>query len=159
MPRRALAGFSTLAMATWISVLSACASAPGPGDPGYGFNLEGRYEGRVHLDDQPFDALLSLTTEPDGRVRGTFRVRDGVALDGQVEGVIVDDLLRIRITYVSPGGCDGSMDGVLTIEPGGIALDGPVAVRDCTGPASGRLAFRRRQPSTRTGAPPSRAER
>ena len=113
----------------------------------------------MHLDDQPFTAVLTLSTEPGGRVHGFFRVRDGVSIDGRAEGVIVDDLLRLRITYSSGGGCEGSMEGVLTIDAGGAALDGPVAVRDCSGAVSGRLAVRRRQEGTGTAMPPSRAER
>jgi hypothetical protein len=139
--------------------LGACATAPAPGQAGYAFNVNGVYEGRAHLDDRPFEALLNVRTDRGGRVRGTFRVRDRIALDGTVEGVIVDDLLRITIRYRSPEGCDGSMEGVLTIGEGGAALDGPVAVRDCSDPISGRLAFRRRQSGTGTAAPPSRAER
>ena len=126
--------------------LCACAGTPAPGQHGYPFNVDGRYEGRIHLDDRPFEALLTLTTGSRGRVTGTLRVRDRIALDGRVGGVIADDLLRITITYASPEGCDGRMEGILTLEEGGGSIDGPVAVRDCGEPFTGRLAFRRLSP-------------
>jgi hypothetical protein len=144
--------------------LWACAAGPRAGERGYPFNVEGRYEGRMHLNDRPFEALLTLSTASGGRVSGTLRVRDRISIDGRVTGVIADDLLRITITYASPEGCDGRMEGILTIEEGGASIDGPVAVRDCAEPFSGRLAFRRStsgtdQPDTATGDPPFRAER
>ena len=126
------------------AVLAGCAGTPGPGQTGYPFNLDGSYTGRVFFAGDPFDATLDLDTSGDGAVQGTFRVSAPVSISGPVEGVIVDNLLRLTISYRSPGGCDGSMEGVLTIEPGGETVEGPVTVRDCGEPIAGRLGFRRR---------------
>jgi hypothetical protein len=135
--------------------LTACAGTPGPGRAGYPFNLDGAYTGRVFFGGDPFDAFLELDTSSGGAVRGTFRVSEPVSISGLVEGVIVDDLLKLTISYRSPGGCDGSIDGVLTIESGGDTVEGPVTVRDCGEPIAGQLGFRRRAglpdaPDTRT---------
>ncbi len=135
-----------------VTALSGCATRPGPGDAGYAFNLSGDYYGRVHLEGEPFDATVSLATGRRGAVSGPFKVSVPVLIVGQVEGVIVDELFRVRITYVSPGGCDGVIEGILTVEQGGGTVEGPVSIRDCGEPASGRLALRRassdRQEST-----------
>ena len=122
---------------------TACAANPGPGQAGYAFNLDGTYTGRVFFAGEPFDATMELETRGGGAVRGTFRVRQPVLIDGNVEGMVVDDLFRARVRYRSPGGCDGSMEGVLTITPGGMTFEGPVTVRDCGEPIAGRLAFER----------------
>jgi len=120
-----------------------CASAPGPGDPSYPYNLVGSYQGRFLIDDQPFDAALQLRTMPGGRVRGGIRVSMPVEIDGQVDGTIIDDLLRVTITYRDPSGCEGRIEGIVTIERGGGTIDGPVTVTDCSGPIAGRMSFRR----------------
>ena len=130
--------------------ISACAANPGPGQAGYAFNLDGRYTGRVFFAGDPFDATIELDTVRGGAVSGTFEVRSPVLIDGRVEGVVLDDLFRVRVLYQSPGGCDGSMEGVLSIAEGGDTFEGPVTVRDCGEPIAGRLAFER---ATRSDTP------
>jgi hypothetical protein len=144
------------------TALAGCAGGGRPGDVGYAFNVSGDYFGRVHLEGEPFDATVSLSTVRRGAVSGTFKVSVPVLIVGQVEGVIVDDLLRIRITYLSPGGCDGVIEGILTVTRGGSPVEGPVTIRDCGEPVAGRLALRRAQPvpsQSAFGAPPSLADR
>jgi len=130
----------TLVVAT---AVPGCAGGPRPGDVGYAFNVSGDYFGRVHLEGEPFDATVSLSTGRRGTVSGSFKVSVPVLIVGQVEGVIIDDLFRIRITYLSPGGCDGVIEGILTVTRGGSPVEGPVTIRDCGEPVSGRLALRR----------------
>ena len=134
----------------------ACAANPAPGQSGYPFNLDGDYAGRVFFAGEPFDATIELDTRGGGAVTGSFRVRQPVLIDGRVEGVLVDDLFRIRVSYRSPGGCDGSMEGVLTVERGGATFEGPVTVRDCGEPIAGRLAFERVGRDQAPGAGPER---
>jgi hypothetical protein len=150
------------------TTLTGCAGGPGPGDRGYAFNLAGAYYGRAHLEGAPIDARASFRTARGGRVSGTFEVPSATIV-GDVDGVIVDDLLRIRVGYRSLGGCDGVIEGILTIEPGGEIVEGPVTVRDCGEPVAGRLALRRTPPDgtgaaseadqSFSGSPPERAER
>ena len=123
--------------------LASCAGTPGPGDPGYAFNVGGSYSGRFAIDNQLFDATLQLRTRSGGRVRGGFRVVAPLTIDGRVEGVISGSLLRITITYSDPDGCDGRIEGILTVERGGGTVEGPVTVTDCGGPIAGRMSFRR----------------
>ena len=121
----------------------AWARVPGPGDAGYAYNVSGSYSGRFMVDDQLFDATLSLRTAPGGRVAGTFRVVSPVVIDGRVRGIVLDDLLRLIVTYRNEDGCDGRIEGILDIVRGGGVIDGPVTVSDCGEPIAGRMSFRR----------------
>lgn len=126
----------------WL-MMSACATTPGPGDSSYPYNVSGSYGGRFMIDDQPFDATLQLRTTSGGRVSGAIRVSMPVAIEGRVVGTVFDDLFRVTITYRDPSGCEGSIEGIVTIERGGRTIDGPVTVTDCSDPIAGRMSFRR----------------
>ena len=127
------------------AALVGCATTPGPGDTGYAYNVGGSYVGRLFVGGSPFDATLQLRTLVGGRVAGGFRVTSPVELDGPVRGSVVDDLLRITITYAGPDGCDGRIEGILTVEPGGDVVEGPVTVTDCRSRDAGTMSFRLRQ--------------
>ena len=126
-------------------LLAACGGGPGPGDPGYPYNLVGVYTGRLTVEGEAFDAELDLSTSRGGRVRGTFRVRQPLEIDGRAEGTVIDDLLRLTVTYRSDGraDCDGRVEGILTVETGGGVIEGPVTIADCDDALSGRMSFRR----------------
>jgi hypothetical protein len=123
--------------------LSGCAGTPGPGDSEYPFNVAGSYLGRFVFQDQRFEATMQLRTVAGGRVSGGFRVSAPVEIDGRAEGAVVDDLLRLTITYVDSAGCDGRIEGLLTVDQGGGIFEGPVTVSDCGNPVSGSMSFRR----------------
>ena len=131
----------------WTAVIlfAACAVIPGPGDPGYAYNVSGAYMGRLVVDGQPFRAELELRTAPGGGVNGTFRVGPPFEIDGRVVGVVIDDLLRLTVTYrnTSRDGCSGQIEGILTVDEGGAIIDGPVTIADCGDPLPGRMSFRR----------------
>lgn len=126
-------------------LLAGCSGGPRPGYPGYAYNVSGVYSGRLMVEDQPFDAELELATARGGRVRGSFRVRQPLAIDGRVEGAVLDDLLRLTVTYRSAErtDCSGRVEGILTIEAGGGTIEGPVTVSDCDDALPGRMSFRR----------------
>jgi len=126
-----------------ILALTACAGTPGPGDSGYPFNVAGPYSGRFLIDNQPFDATLQLQTSGGGRVRGAFRVVAPFDIEGRVEGAIADELLRITVLYRNTDGCDGRIEGILTVARGGGTFEGPVTVTDCGDPIAGQMSFRR----------------
>ena len=128
-----------------VLVLAACGGGPGPGDPGYRYNVAGVYSGRLVVEGEAFDAELELSTSGGGRVRGTFRVRRPLEIDGRAEGTVIDDLLRLTVTYRSDGraDCDGRVEGILTVEPGGNVIEGPVTIADCNDALAGRMSFRR----------------
>lgn len=130
---------------TMALLLAACGGGPGPGDPGYPYNLAGVYTGRLTVEGEAFDAELELSTSRGGRVRGTFRVRHPLQIDGRAEGTVIDDLLRLTVTYRSDGrtDCDGRVEGILTVEAGGGVIEGPVTIADCDDALSGRMNFRR----------------
>lgn len=127
--------------------LAACAGAPGPGGAGYAYNVDGRYSGRLVVENEPFDATLDLETRQGGRVRGSFAVRAPLEVRGSAAGTVVDDLVRLTLTYERPDGatgtCESRIEGILTVSPGGAVLDGPVTITDCGDALPGRVSFRR----------------
>ena len=130
-------------------VVAACARTGAPGGSGYGYAVDGRYTGRMTVQGEPFDASLELRAGRGGRVQGSFHVRAPLELDGSVDGVVREDLLRLTVRYESDGSadpgraCDGVVEGVLTVSPGGAVLDGPVTITDCGDELAGRMSFRR----------------
>lgn len=142
---RALAGAGAVAL-----LVAGCAAGPGPGDSGYAYNVSGRYSGRLTADGEPFDATFELSTGRGGRVQGSFEVPPPLDIRGDVEGIVVDDLLRVALLYdaASDGGasCPGRVEGILTVSPGGGTVDGPVTITDCVDQLVGRLSFRRSAP-------------
>jgi hypothetical protein len=139
-------------MTTTLALLCACAGTPGPGDAGYAYNVEGVYAGRLLVDGERFDARAELSTMRSGRVRGTFRVVAPLEIDATVDGVVLEDLLRFNLRYGSSQRgadgrpCEGSIEGVLSVERGGGVFEGPVTITDCGDSFVGRLSFRRQSP-------------
>jgi hypothetical protein len=88
---------------------------------------------------------LRLREESPIRLTGSFLVSEPVEIAGEATGVVVEDVVRITVTYRSPGGCDGRIEGILTVIRNGAVLDGPVTVTDCSGPLSGHLSLSRPQ--------------
>lgn len=134
--------------ATAFALATACAGSPGPGDSGYAYNVEGLYAGRLMVEGEPFDATLELSTSRGGRVRGSFEVRAPLEIAGEVEGTVVDDLLRVTLTYDNTDAdarvsCESRIEGILTVTPGGSVVDGPVTITDCGDALAGRMSFRR----------------
>jgi hypothetical protein len=127
------------------TLLVACAGTPGPGDRGYAYNLDGVYAGRLTVEDQRFDATLDLRTARGGRVRGSFEVSAPLEIGGRVDGTLLDDLLRVALSYESSDGqaCQSRIEGILTVERGGGVVDGPVTITDCGDALAGRMSFRR----------------
>lgn len=129
-------------------LVASCAGAPGPGDAGYAFNVDGRYAGRLLVDGQSFDATFDLAISAGGRVRGTFEVRAPLEIEGRAAGMVVDDVLRLTLAYESDardggGTCEGRVEGILDITADGAIVDGPVTITDCGDSLAGRLSFRR----------------
>lgn len=114
-----------------------------PADSGARSGVDGPYEGAVTVGDQQFPSTLSLETGRDGRVTGMLRVASPIDIDGEVRGVVIDDLLRITVTYDADAGCDGTVEGILDVGRRGAFLEGPVTIDDCGVPVAGRMTFRR----------------
>ena len=130
---------------------TACAGGPGPGDSRYEYNVDGRYTGRLMVDGEPFDATLEVRTLPGGRVRGTYSVRAPLEIEGDVDGRVIDDVVRLTLRYEGSGGdasdaCPGIVDGVLSVSRGGGVVEGPVTIDDCGSVLPGRMSFRRVPP-------------
>jgi hypothetical protein len=130
-------------------LLCACAGNPGPGDGRYVYNVEGLYAGRLMVEGEPFDGTVELRTGRGGRVRGSFVMRAPLEVEGSLEGNLVDDLLRVTLTYeteprrAGTAACASLIEGILTVSPGGDVFEGPVTITDCGDALSGRMSFRR----------------
>jgi hypothetical protein len=127
---------------------AACAGSPGPGQSGYPYNVDGLYTGRLTVESERFDAALRLETARGGRVRGSFTVSAPLEIEGRVAGTLIDDLLRVTLTYASANRgagstCTSSIEGILSVERGGGIVDGPVTITDCGDALAGRMSFRR----------------
>lgn len=125
-----------------ILAVSACASVSDhPAPPGAEAAIIGSYEGHFVFDSERFRSTLQLRSAGPGRVAGAFRVSDPIEIEGVASGVVIDDLLRIKITWRSLDGCDGTIEGILSIADRGREIDGPVSVADCGEPVAGRMSF------------------
>jgi hypothetical protein len=125
--------------------LSACGGGPRPGQPGDAYNVRGMYVGRLLVDGEPFDAEMELSTRLDGSVRGRFTVRKPLEIEEEIEGAVIDNLLRLTVVYRSAERpkCEVRIEAILTVEPGGGTIDGPATISDCGDPLGGHMSFRR----------------
>lgn len=142
-----------VALATALApIVTACATAgPEPGPvPRGGPAAVGSYAGSVVIDGQTFGATLTLRASESMavarafRLDGVLRIPSPVEIEGAVDGIAIDDIVRLRVEYRSVDGCDGRIEGILDVTRDGDALDGPVTVADCGEPVAGRLTLRRR---------------
>jgi hypothetical protein len=141
--------FNCMAIVAAMVVVTGCAGAPGPGESGYAYNVDGAYRGRLMVEGSPFEATLDLRIARGGRIRGSFSVRAPLEIDGAVDGTVVGDLLRITLSYESAGradsgrACEGRIEGILSVSAGGATIDGPVTITDCGDSLPGSMSFRR----------------
>ena len=127
-----------------VLAFSACATAPSPvAPPTAGATVVGSFTGQFVFDSERFRSTLQLRSSGPGRVSGAFRVSEPIEIEGAASGVVMDDLLRITVTWLSPDGCNGTIEGILSITMHGDHIDGPVTVSDCGEPVAGRMTFRR----------------
>lgn len=129
-----------------LALLTTTACAPAAarmGAPSPESRVAGTFHGRFVFGTDGFRSTLQLRSAGPGRVAGAFRVSDPIEIQGVVTGVVVDDLLRIRVTWNGPDGCDGMIEGILDVRDGGSEIDGPVTVADCGEPVAGRMSFTR----------------
>ncbi len=124
-------------------LLAACAGNPGPGEPGYPFNLTGDYTGQFAVEGTVIPAVMTLTTGAGGMVTGSFTVAQ-MGLTGKVDGTLVGNQLAFRAAYHNPeSGCDGTAESSATVGDGGASLSGPLRVTECGQILSGSFDFRR----------------
>ncbi len=124
-------------------LLTACAGNPGPGEPGYPFNLSGDYAGEFTVDGMALPAIMTLATGVGGAVTGSFTV-SAMGITGEVEGTLVGDQLTFRASYYNPEtSCPGTAESAVTVGEEGGSLSGPLTVNECGQILSGSLSFRR----------------
>ena len=124
-------------------LLASCAGNPGPGEPGYPFNLSGDYTGEFTVDGMPIPAAMTLVTAAGGAVTGSFTVVQ-MGITGKVDGTLVGNQLAFRATYFNPeSSCNGTAESSATVGEGGATLSGPLTVNECGQILSGSLSFRR----------------
>lgn len=143
----------TLLCAALFGLVAACGGNPAPGDPGYPYNVEGRYAGRLTVGAIEYEAVIRMETAADGTVSGSLGAArlDGPSeepsrsLDGDFSGTLQDDILVWRSSWVVPStGCSGILRGRGPVESGGSALEGEARMAgDCMGAAAGRYRLTR----------------
>jgi len=132
-----------VAASALLALLAACAGNPGPGDPGYPYNVSGTYSGRFMVEGQSLGATLSLQTSPGGVVGGEVQVPD-MGVTAEVEGTVAANQLTLRIAYFNPvTRCDGLAEGTVTVTEGGATFSGPVTIIECGQSMGASLTFRR----------------
>lgn len=126
-----------------LAVLAACAGNPGPGDPGYAFNVSGDYSGQFLVEGQGISATLSLQTAPGGVVSGQVAVPE-MGISAEIQGMVVGNQLTLRMSYHNPTTqCDGLGEGTATVAEGGAAFSGPMTVTECGQSMGASFSFRR----------------
>ncbi len=132
-----------LAASALLALLAACAGNPGPGDPGYAFNVAGDYSGQFVVEGQGIAANLSLQTAKGGVVTGQVRVPE-MGISAEIQGMVVGNQLTLRMSYHNPTTrCDGVGEGTATIAEGGAAFSGPMTVTECGQSMGASFSFRR----------------
>jgi hypothetical protein len=127
------------------TALIACAGNPRPGEPGYPYNLSGRYEAEFIVDGTPYRGLMDLSTAPGGAVSGSFTVTDPANVMGTVGGAIVADTVDFQMPYeILDNGCSGVLYGRNAIAEGGEAFGGAIRLDDsCGGEMAGMARIQR----------------
>ena len=136
-------GSRRLAAAALLVLLAACAGNPGPGEPGYAFNVSGDYSRQFIVEGQGISATLSLQTASGGVVSGQVRVPE-MRISSEVQGMVASTQLTLRLSYHNPSPrCDGVAEGTATITEGGATFSGPMTVAECGQSMGASFSFRR----------------
>jgi len=137
----------SLLVVTGLPVLASwtCAGNPGPGDPGYPFNLQGVYGGQVLVEGEAFGVNLEVRTGSEGVLEGTYQVTAPIRMEGPVTGSVAADSVSFSLEYLNPmDGCGGILEGNGTVAEGGASFSGRARVNDsCGGYLAGTFSFRR----------------
>ena len=138
---RATASCLVLVAATSIV---ACAGNPKPGEPGYPYNLTGRYQAVFLAEGTPYRGSVDLSTAPGGAVSGSFTLTEPMQIVGSVEGAIVADTLDFQMPYeILANGCAGVVHGRGPIVEGGTGVSSAVRIDSCDGELNGTMTLTR----------------
>ena len=115
-----------------LSVLAStsCSVNPQPGDPGYGFNLNGQYTLQMTASDGSYFAgTFQLKTLRGGDITGTMTITTPMDISGQVEGFLLGSEIRLQTKYEVTGmGCGGLVEGTAVVSENGVGADGLMEV-------------------------------
>lgn len=138
--------FRVAVMLVVAGTLQACAAAPGPGDPGYPYNLSGTYTIRLSVQGMSFSGTAELETRPGGAISGTLRLTSPYSVTGDITGTVVGDQATLITEYEVPSmGCVGATRSTGAVEEGGTRMQGNLSVDDsCGGMMTGRTTLTRR---------------
>ena len=128
-----------------LPLLSACAGNPQPGDPGYPYNLSGRYTADFVVQGGSYRAAMDLSTAPGGALSGIFTIDQPTMIAGTVEGTVSADTVDFQMPYeMVQEGCAGVVTGRSAISVDGAGFEGPIRLDDsCNGEMEGTLTVRR----------------
>lgn len=142
-----------LAVLIGLGIVAACATDPGPGDPGYPHNVSGTYAGRLTVDGAEYEAVVRMRTASDGTVSGALAAapldvpegeRSG-SIEGDFSGTVHGDTLVWRSSWIVPSsGCSGVLRGRGPVAAGGGTVEGRIRlVGSCLESAAGNYRLSR----------------
>lgn len=112
-------------------LLAACAGNPGPGEPGYAYNLSGDYRAEVVVAGGTYAGGVELQTLPGGGVQGVLLVEEPEVVHAEISGRLAGDTLHYDMKYeVFSSGCTGRGEGTGNVAVGGTEVSGPLTIRD-----------------------------
>ena len=112
----------------------ACAGNPAPGEPGYPYNLQGRYDVVFSVQGMDYTGTAELGTVRGGAVTGEIRLEYPEPITADLNGTVADSTFRFESVYTRSGDCDGALLGTGAIRPEGTGSSGDVEViDDCVG--------------------------
>lgn len=125
-------------------LVAACAGNPQPGDPGYRYNVSGRYAATFVVEGTPYTGTMDLATAAGGAVTGTMAITSPGEMTSSASGALAADTLRLTIPYQAPDGCTGTASLTGRIADGGESVTGAMDLQDsCGGPLAGSFTFTR----------------
>lgn len=127
-----------------LPLLAACAGNPAPGEPGYPYNLSGRYTAVFVVQGGTYRGTMDLATAPGGTLSGAFTIPDP-PIAATVEGTVTADTVEFQMPYeMLQQGCAGVVEGRSAIAAGGAGFEGPIRLEDsCNGEMHGTLTVQR----------------
>lgn len=129
---------------TALAGVAACAGNPEPGDPGYRYNVSGRYSASFVVEGTPYTGTMDMSTAPGGAVTGTMAITEPAEVTSTASGTVSADTLRLTIPYQLPDGCGGTARLTGAINDGGGGVAGDMNLDDsCGGALSGSFILTR----------------
>jgi hypothetical protein len=122
---------------------ASCSRAPGPGDAGYRYNVDGRYASDIVVRDARYAGSTQLATRAGGALSGTMTFVTPISVTAELSGAVRGDSIAFDGRYRTPD-CTGVLRGRGRIADGGDSAWGRVSMDDsCVGAMAGTFGLRK----------------